>query len=187
MIVTLRRLFARERSTFGVLSFEGEEPCCFTLEDLQRAVKVPKETAIPTGRYELKLRTFGRLYERYRTRYSWNEPGMLWLQAVPQFTDILIHCGATDDDTHGCLLLGYRADVHRPSIAASLDAYQRVYQRIAPRLLEGEPCAIHVVDMAHELEVLRAALDASEKQRQEWMARASTQVVAERNECERCD
>lgn len=187
MIVTVRRLFARERSTFGVLFFEGEQPTCFTLEDLQRAVKVPKETAIPTGRYELKLRTYGRLYERYRARYSWNEPGMLWLQAVPQFTDVLIHCGATDEDTHGCLLLGYRADVHRPSIAGSLDAYQRVYQRIAPELLKGERVMLDVVDMLHELEVTKGALLATERERQEWIARAASKVVAERNECANCD
>lgn len=138
MDVLVKRLFTRGAAQFGVLAFAGEEPTCFTLEDLPRDVKVAGETCIPAGRYELKLRTFGRLYESYRQRFTWNEPGMLWLQAVPQFTDVLIHCGATDKDTRGCLLPGYSIDVHRPSIVRSTDAYQQVYSRIAPAILTGE-------------------------------------------------
>lgn len=144
MNLVLRRLFVRERSQFGLLSFEAEEAECFALEDLPRPVKIDGETCIPAGRYELKLRTFGRFYETYRVRYPWNEPGMLWLQAVPQFSDVLIHCGNTDKETRGCLLLGDRADVHRPSVQGSLDAYQRVYSRVSRALLKGEQCWIEV-------------------------------------------
>lgn len=148
MELLVRRLFVRQAAQFGLLAFEGEEVQCFTLEDVSRVVKVPKETCIPAGRYELKLRTFGRLYETYRLRHPWNEPGMLWLQAVPQFTDVLIHCGATDKDTAGCLLLGDSADVHRPSIGASLPAYERVYKRVSPALLGGERCYINIRENA---------------------------------------
>ena len=144
MEAIVRRLFTRGAAQFGVLSFFGEEPSCFTLEDVPRAVKVAQETCITGGRYELKLRTFGRLYELYRGRYPWNEPGMLWLQAVPQFSDVLIHCGTTDKHTHGCLLLGDRADLERPSLAASTTAYQRVYTRLAHALLKGERCWLEV-------------------------------------------
>ena len=147
MEATVRRLFIRGAAQFGVLSFFGEEPSCFTLEDVPRVVKVPRETCIAGGRYELKLRTFGRLYELYRTRYPWNEPGMLWLQAVPQFSDVLIHCGTTDKHTSGCLLLGDRADLERPSLAASVTAYQRVYSVLARALLNGERSYIDVKEL----------------------------------------
>lgn len=143
--VYVRRLFIRERALIGTLSFEGEEPQCFTLEDLPRAVKVAGETCIDPGRYELKLRPFGRLFELYRGRYPWNEPGMLWLQAVPKFSDVLIHCGNTDKDTSGCLLVGDRADVHRPSVSGSYDAYERVYKRIMPALVRGERVMLEVM------------------------------------------
>lgn len=143
----LRRLFVRDRSQFGLLYFHGEEAQCFTLEDVPRDVKVAGETCIPSGRYELKLRDFGGLYGRYKERFAWNEPGMLWLQAVPQFSDVLIHCGATDKDTAGCLLLGDRADCHRPSLAGSVDAYQRAYTRITPHLQRGERVHIEVKDI----------------------------------------
>jgi len=147
MDAVVRRLFIRGAAQFGVLSFLGEQPACFTLEDVPRVVKVPQETCIPGGRYELKLRTFGRLYELYRTRYPWNEPGMLWLQAVPQFTDVLIHCGTTDKHTHGCILLGDRADLERPSLAASVTAYQRVYMELAPVLQRGGRCYLQMKEL----------------------------------------
>lgn len=143
----VQRLFTRGSAQFGWFAFDGEEPQCFTLEDVSRPIKINGETCIAAGRYALKLRTFGRLYESYRARYIWNEPGMLWLQAVPQFTDVLIHCGATDKDTAGCLLLGDRADMHRPSIAGSLDAYERVYKRVSPALLRGEECWLEMRDV----------------------------------------
>ncbi len=144
MELLVQRLFTRQAAQFGLLSFEGEEAQCFTLEDLSRVVKLPNETCVPAGRYELKLRTFGRLFETYRLRHPWNEPGMLWLQSVPQFTDVLIHCGSTDRDTSGCLLLGDGADVHRPSISNSLPAYERVYKRVTPALLGGQRCYINI-------------------------------------------
>lgn len=137
MEVIVRRLFVRERSLFGTLAFEGEEPQCFTLEDMPRPTKIAGETCIPAGRYEGKLRTFGRLYEHYKARYPWNDPGMLWLQAVPNFADVLVHCGNTDKDTAGCLLVGARADLHRPSISSSLEAYERVYKRVMGELVRG--------------------------------------------------
>lgn len=146
MNLLVRRLFVRDESMFGVLAFEGSEAECFTLEDLPRPHKIPGQTCIPVGRYELKLRTFGRLYESYRSRYPWNEPGMLWLQAVPQFSDVLIHCGNTDKDTRGCLLLGDRADCARPMLQGSLDAYKRVYSSVAPRMLTGERCWLEIVE-----------------------------------------
>lgn len=157
MELYLERLFVRERAYIGVLSFEGEEPQCFTLEDLPRPVKIAGETCIPPGRYELRLRVFGRLFETYRRRFTWNEPGMLWLQAVPQFTDVLIHCGATDKDTAGCLLLGDRADVHRTSLASSVDAYQRVYMRVSKALLGGERVWINIEEVTRDAVRTRAA------------------------------
>lgn len=148
MDARVKRLFVRDGAQFGALSFDGEEPLCFTLEDVTRAgPKIPGETCIRGGRYELKLRTFGRLYQQYRVRHPWNEPGMLWLQGVPQFSDVLIHCGSTKKHTAGCVLLGDRAEIHRPMLSGSLDAYQRFYKRITPALLSGERCWLEVKEI----------------------------------------
>jgi hypothetical protein len=70
---------------------------CFVLEDMVRApgVKVPGETAIPSGRY----RVIVDWSNRFR-KYSFH------ILDVPNFSGIRIHSGNTDQDTEGCLLAG---------------------------------------------------------------------------------
>jgi hypothetical protein len=67
------------------------------LEDKVRIpfIKIPGETAIPAGRYEVVL--------DFSDRFKKIMPHIL---DVPDFDGIRIHGGNTDKDTHGCLLLG---------------------------------------------------------------------------------
>ena len=128
---------------------EGRKVLCFTLEDERREIKVPGETCIPAGEYQLTLRTEGRHHQRYKDRYGENHKGMLWVRDVPDFTFILIHVGNKDDDTDGCLLLGDNAMQNLTedgSITASRSAYQRVYPPIAAAIERGEDVSIHYVD-----------------------------------------
>lgn len=111
---------------------------CFTLEDIYRPVKVPGETRIRAGRYEIKLRAEGGKYEKYLARFGeWQKPGMLWVTNVPEFEWILFHPGATHKDTEGCTIVG---DGYLPegTLAQSSVAYERVYKLISARLLAGE-------------------------------------------------
>ena len=115
----LYRICSRKNSTLGMLYVErpskfnigerAKEYLCFTLEDEARENKIPGETRIPAGKYEIKLRTEGGHDARYSTRFRGMHKGMLELQDVPEFKYILIHCGNTEEDTAGCLLLGYDA------------------------------------------------------------------------------
>ena len=71
-----------------------------TLEDKDRymeadGVKVPKDTAIPRGRYTVIL--------SHSNRFKRITPEVL---EVPGFTAIRIHGGNTEADTEGCPLLG---------------------------------------------------------------------------------
>ena len=54
---------------------------------------------------------------------------MLHLQDVPNFKWILIHCGNTEADTDGCLLVGSHAitEPGNMSITSSGAAYKRFY------------------------------------------------------------
>lgn len=121
---------------------------CFTLEDQHQAVKVAKETRIPAGRYEIKLRAAGGMHDRYKVKYPWHV-GMLHLQSVPGFEWIYLHPGSTDLDSEGCILTGYVADsTGRMSISKSLPAYEALYKEIAGSLQKGDRVFIDVVDFA---------------------------------------
>lgn len=52
MILTLKRLHKTDRSTIGELSIDGKFQC-YTLEDLERTIKIKSETAIPKGTYKV--------------------------------------------------------------------------------------------------------------------------------------
>ncbi|KKL14000.1 hypothetical protein LCGC14_2520110 [marine sediment metagenome] len=85
---------------FSVENFpERVRHLCYTLEDEFREIKVSGETRIPSDTYELKLRTEGGLNERYKARFPDIHEGMIWLQNVPNFSWIYLHCGNYDDDT----------------------------------------------------------------------------------------
>lgn len=73
---------------------------CFTLEDVVRPVGAPKvmhETAIPYGEYLVTLENSPRF-----------GPNTITINDVPGFTGIRIHSGNTNQDTSGCIIVGYR-------------------------------------------------------------------------------
>lgn len=142
MMIVVQRLFVVDGAQLGALYVDGE-PECFSLEDEPREVKIPGETCIPAGLYELKLRRHGGFFDRYRLRFPWNEPGMLELVNVPGFTDVLIHCGNHKGDTRGCLLVGFGAFVYG-RISESIEAYAELYKRASAALLKGEGVYLEV-------------------------------------------
>lgn len=117
-------------STGGLLYVDSEF-CCFTCEDQPQETKVPDETRIPAGRYEIKLRTEGGMSARYGKIYPFHE-GMLHLQDVPGFEWIYIHVGNTDDNTSGCILVGLSATIRDGEIivGSSVRAYMRLYRKL---------------------------------------------------------
>lgn len=93
-------------TTLGSL-YIGARFECYTLEDRVREIpgvpvfqwKIPKVTAIPSGRYEIVLENspkFG--------------PDTMTLKHVPGFDFIRIHSGNDDSDTEGCILVGQEID-----------------------------------------------------------------------------
>lgn len=144
--------FGRD-STLGALHIaeDGREPVplCFTIEDERRRVKVPGETCIPTGIYEIGYRTEGGMHERYSQRFSGLHRGMLHLQNVPDFEWVYLHIGNDDDDSRGCPLL-VTTPIVTPSGefygGQSTDAYRQVYQLVAAALDTGEDVVIAVTE-----------------------------------------
>ena len=104
MELQLFRVRFLESRTVGQL-YVNKEYFCFTEEDKVREIegkpveewKIKETTAIPTGRYEVKLQVSGRF-----------GPDTPTLMNVPGFEYIRVHAGNTEKDTEGCLLLGYK-------------------------------------------------------------------------------
>ncbi len=85
---------SRESTTLGSLYVDGVWQC-WTLEDQVRAEKVPGQTAIPAGAYDVRLTP--------SPRFGRTLPEVL---SVPGFQGIRIHAGNRASDTQGCLLVG---------------------------------------------------------------------------------
>ena len=124
--------------TFGDLYVDGMWQC-HTMEDAIREVpgrpveewKVPKETAIPFGRYRLELvdsPKFG--------------PDTLSLVNVPGFKFIRMHAGNTPEDTDGCILTGQGR--HGAVITDSVKALNALKKLVIPELRAGREVYISV-------------------------------------------
>ena len=139
-------------STLGILFdiTDGNKFLCYTLEDEFREVKIPGETRIPEGTYNVTLRTEGGLNQKYNDKFGEEfNKGMLWVRDVPGFEYILIHIGNDDDDSAGCLLVGDTQTQNitkRGFIGSSTDAYKRIYPQIADVLVNGGQVTITYKD-----------------------------------------
>lgn len=128
MKLTLERIKSNDEATIGNLWLDGRL-LWFSLEDEYRLEKVAAETRIPAGTYQICPRLGGGMIQRYKRRFPWHQ-GMLHLQDVPGFKYVYIHVGNTDEDTAGCILVGYGADLRSMTIQASTPAYAELYEKI---------------------------------------------------------
>jgi hypothetical protein len=109
MTFTLQRLSVVGDATIGFLACNGRL-VCWTLEDVIREQsgvpvaqwKVPGQTAIPSGRYQVKV-TLSPRFKR----------PLPLLYRVPGFEGIRIHAGNSAADTEGCILVGLTRDGQR--------------------------------------------------------------------------
>ena len=146
MKLKVARLFDNGDSSLGIFSINGK-PEAFTVEDEKRDIKVKKETRIPEGTYEVKLRTEGTHHEHYKKKYGAKHFGMLHIVNIPNFQFVLIHIGNSDEDTEGCLLPGLTADLSTMTIGSSTVAYEKIYNIIAPELVAGGTVFIEFIDV----------------------------------------
>ena len=113
----LDRKYKNETYTIGNLYVDGEW-FCNSLEDKDRGLsqtmpleeiketKVYGETAIPTGRYEVRMDIVSPKYNGvkwYKDNFGGRMPR---LENVKGFSGILIHSGNTALDSNGCILVG---------------------------------------------------------------------------------
>ena len=144
----LRRYYTSEGGTLGCLSLvevaRAKSPSfyCYTVEDDIRERKIKHETCIPASSYRLKLRAFGpNIYERYRKRWPLWHKEVFELENVPNYTDILIHCGNTEDHSSGCLIVGAQpSNINQKKlvVSSSRTTYKQLYTRIYNYVKRGD-------------------------------------------------
>ena len=94
MIIAINRLYKSKNSTIGEMTVDGKWEC-YTLEDVERNVKIKCETAIPKGTYKVIINKSNRFKKLLPLVLN-----------VPNFEGIRIHPGNTNHDTEGCILVG---------------------------------------------------------------------------------
>lgn len=125
MRLTLIRKYKLPTYTIGKLYID-EEYFCDTLEDKDRGltdsmtvgeiskIKIKKETAIPTGTYKVTI--------TYSNRFKKNMP---LINDVKGFEGIRIHSGNTNQDTEGCILVGFNKI--KGNVINSRDTYNKLF------------------------------------------------------------
>ena len=130
MILRVIREPSTAAATMGILLIDGVF-ACWTLEDVVRPVKIPGETAIPAGRYDVRLS----LSQRFQKVL----PEVL---AVPGFTGIRMHAGNTQADTAGCLLVGRVRAYDR--VEESKLALMNVMEHLRRATTAGDPITLTI-------------------------------------------
>lgn len=125
--------------TIGGLYVDGRW-CYYTLEDTDRQIednktilpwspslKVPKQTAIPYGYYQVII--------DWSNRFQRLMPHIL---NVPDFEGVRIHMGNYPIDTEGCPLIGLQYEIGTHAILKSKLAFDDFFHRLQDGLRDGE-------------------------------------------------
>lgn len=165
MRLLLIREFDNSTDTIGKLYFKDYKNIIryvYTIEDSYNDIKIPGNTRISAGQYEITLRKEGGVFERYcRHKDIWiaentKRYGLVWIRNVPNYEYILIHIGNTSKDSEGCILVGDQ--VNNTSYAAgfitdSTVAYKRLMNEIYPAFNRSEKLSITIID--HDKDIKR--------------------------------
>jgi len=116
MKIEVKRLHKCKHSVIGELTVDGIWEC-YTLEDLERDVKIKGETAIPKGTYKVII--------NQSNRFKRLLPLLLDVQG---FEGVRIHSGNTNHNTEGCILVGRtRSD---DFIGQSRKAFDKLFEKM---------------------------------------------------------
>jgi len=152
MKITVKRIAKRDGYTIGRLYIDDNpKPFCDTLEDRDRGleqampldmirrIKVPGETAIPVGTYELSMRHISPKYSKKKA-FAFTGGVMPRLLNVPGYEGVLIHSGNTAADSEGCILVGENKAVGK--VLNSMATFKALWSVLNQR--KSEPITITV-------------------------------------------
>ena len=156
--INLLRYTDDGKSTLSLL-FYNNKFFCYALEDTFHPVKIPGETRIPAGTYQLGFnKSVTPLTQKYRDQFQWFNYH-LELKSVPNYQAVYLHVGNYHKDTEGCILIadGIGAANSQAMVTHSRQAYQRLYQQVKSELEQGTPARIIVRDESWLTQKLQTA------------------------------
>lgn len=116
MNIIVKRVHKSAVSTIGEMYIDGVFEC-YTLEDVERPVKVYGKTAIPKGSYKVGITMSNRFKKMMPILYN-----------VPNFEGVRIHSGNKAEDTEGCILVGETRG--KDFIFQSKIAYSKLFDKM---------------------------------------------------------
>ena len=152
MEIKLKRIARKPGYTIGKL-YADKQYVCDTLEDRDRGLtssmsdaqicgmKVHGETAIPTGRYLVDMKTVSPRFGS-RQQYKFCGGKLPRLTGVPGYSGVLIHIGNTAKDTEGCILVGENKKVGM--VMNSTQAFKKLYALLREADGRGERIYISI-------------------------------------------
>lgn len=152
MILRLKRIACKTLYTIGKLYIDGSY-FCDTIEDRDRglddsmtaekikSVKVAKETAIPTGTYNVTMNVQSPKFKN-KAQYAFCKGYLPRLLNVKGFDGILIHIGNTQKDSAGCILVGENKVVGK--VINSTATFKKLYAVLDAANKKGEKISIAI-------------------------------------------
>lgn len=137
MDVTVKRLYFCEDYTIGKLLVD-DKYFCDTIEDKDRGLKqsmstaeikekkVYGKTAIPTGKYILRMDIVSEKYKDIKWYKENCDGGRIpRLESVKGFSGVLIHPGNTEKDSLGCIIVGFNKE--KGKVLKSKDTFKKLW------------------------------------------------------------
>ncbi len=128
MQLHVKRRWIRPTSIIGVLSNDSNGWTCFTLEDPDSA-----GDRIPVGSYRIII--------DFSNRFQKEMPHIIGSKEVDN-RGIRIHCGNTQADTEGCILLGVGRT--EDSVYGSRTAFEQFFKDLKEAIDNGEAVTLDV-------------------------------------------
>lgn len=154
MELVVDRKWKKQSYTISNLTIDGKW-FCNVLEDADRGLdssmsiakirelKKPQITAIPRGTYEVTLDVYSPKFGSksfYKEVCNGKLPRLL---NVKGFEGVLIHCGNTDKDSAGCLLVGQNKV--KGQVINSRETFKELYKLLKDRYSKGEKITIKIL------------------------------------------
>jgi hypothetical protein len=116
MKIDIKRLHKREHSIIGELTIDGVWQC-YTLENIERDIKIESETAIPRGNYKIIINQSNRFKKL-----------LPLLLDVPGFEGVRLIGEHTNHNTDGCILVGKTRS--KDFISQSRKAFDKLFDKM---------------------------------------------------------